>query len=313
MNYIKFIYLAALFISLGIATSGGCGSSGEGEGDDFIEDSPPAEAVNVTEPVLLTPINNESVEQNNQSIGCPVNPFSGFGYRIFFDWTDSDSPNGIKGYHLFVEHIDAEFPLIDMFVAESEYTFTSCNSFIIDSNLNDWTWSVQAEDNFGNLSPVASGDFIFELCRNEDETQCSSPPEPVPDANVSAPVLLTPVDNVMVAQNNPSIGCPFHPFRGYGYRAYFDWTDSDSPNGIRGCHLYVIQINGIFPLIDIFVEESEYTDTKCNTFVIDSNLNNWIWSVQAEDNLGILSPLVEDEFRFQPCRLSSGAVCSAPF
>jgi hypothetical protein len=137
-------------------------------------------------------------------------------------------------------------------------------------------------------------------------------PVPVPDANVTAPVLLTPVDNVMVAQNNPNIGCPFHSFRGFGYRVYFDWTDSDSPNGIRGYHLYVTRINAIFPLIDIFVGESEYNDTKCNNFIIDRNLNNWIWSVQAEDNLGILSPVVEDEFRFQPCRLSNGAVCTAP-
>jgi len=80
------------------------------------------------------------------------------------DLTDSSSPNGINGYHLFATNINAMFPIIDIFVLDSNFTDASCNSFVIDPNLNDWIWTVQAEDNLGNLSSVATGEFMFGPC-----------------------------------------------------------------------------------------------------------------------------------------------------
>lgn len=311
MNSIKIICVAILFISLGLATAGGCGSSGGGENGEFSEDSPPEQAVNVTTPLLLTPINNDAVQQNNSSIGCPLDPFRGYGLRIFFDWTDSDSPNGIKGYHIFVMRTGATLPIIDTFVSESEYTDTSCNAFVIDSNLEGWTWTVQAEDNQGNLSTIASGEFSYEPCRLEDGSMCSAPPEPVNDANVTAPVLLTPINNNVIEQNNPNIGCSFNQAFGFGYRIFFDWTDSESPNGIWRYHLFVMNANAIFPIIDTTVFDSEFTFISCNSFIADFNLNDWIWSVQAEDFIGILSPVAEGTFRFEPCRHTGGASCFA--
>ena len=296
IRYIKLSVIAVLFISLGVFTAGGCGGN--------------SNEINVTAPLLITPLGSEPIQQNNSSIGCPFNPISGFGYRIFFDWTDSESPKGIKGYHLIVMNVSAEFPLVNMFVTESEYEFTSCNEFVADSNLNGWTWSVQAEDNSGNLSTVISGEIIFENCSLDRGSPCSTP---VPDANVTAPILLNPIQNEIILQNNPDIGCPFEPFRGFGFRVFYDWSDSESPNGIRGYHLFVIQSNGEFPIIDRFVQESEFTNTSCNAFIIDRNIDDWLWSVQAEDFLGILSPVVEGVFTFGPCRLSNGDICSAPF
>ena len=312
MNIFKFLGFAVLFVLAVLGLIGGCssGSSGEGE-EDFIEDPPPEDVVNVAAPVLLTPVNNEAIPQNNPNIGCPFVPFRGYGHEIHFDWTDSDSPNGISGYHLFVMNINGVIPLIEMFVEDSEFTLTGCNDFVIDSNLNGWMWSVQAEDNSGNLSPVVEDIFRFEPCRLDDGTECSAPEIP-PVANVTAPFLLTPINNDAIPQNNPNTDCPFDSFYGYGFRIPFDWTDSSSPNGIYRYHLLVMNVNAIFPLIDIFVMDSEFTFTSCNSYIADVNVNNWIWSVQAEDNFGYLSPVVEDVFRFEPCRLENGAPCSSP-
>lgn len=173
MKYVKFVGIAVLFVLVGLGAIGGCSSGSDG-GEDFIEDPPPEEVVNVAAPVLLTPVNNDAIPQNNPNIGCPFVPFRGYGHEILFDWTDSGSPNGIKGYHLFVMNINAVIPLIDMFVEDSEFTFTGCNDFVIDSNLNGWMWSVQAEDNSGNLSPVVEDIFRFEPCRLEDGSPCGS-------------------------------------------------------------------------------------------------------------------------------------------
>ena len=174
MNYVKFLGITVLFVLVCLGAIGGCNSGGGG-GEDFTEDPPPEQVVEVTTPVLLTPINNDTIQQNNPSIGCPIGPFSGFGFRIFYDWSDSSSPNGIMGYHLFVMNINAMFPLIDIFVLDSDFTFTSCNSFVVGSNLNDWMWTVQAEDNIGNLSPVATGEFMFEPCRLANGAFCNAP------------------------------------------------------------------------------------------------------------------------------------------
>ncbi len=133
-----------------------------------------AEIVSV--PTLITPINNVAITQNDPNIGCPPHPTRGFGSRIFFDWTDSSSPNGIAGYHIFAKHQNAQFPIVDTFVTASEFTTTRCNSFVIDANLEGWGWDVQARDNFGNLSPKSeTGTFKFEPCRLDDGTPCFAP------------------------------------------------------------------------------------------------------------------------------------------
>ncbi len=57
------------------------------------------------------------------------------------------------------------------------WIMTSCNSFIIDANLYDWEWRIQAEDNFGILSPWSNpGRFQFGQCRLDDGSSCYVPP-----------------------------------------------------------------------------------------------------------------------------------------
>jgi len=134
--------------------------------------APPINSIVFT-PILITPINNEIIIQNNPDTGCPSDTPVGSGYSIFFDWTDSSSPNGISGYQLVVKRKSAPLLLIDTFVTVSEFDFLACSSFVTDFNLLDWEWTVQAEDNLGNLSQISeTGLFQFEACRLPDGTLC---------------------------------------------------------------------------------------------------------------------------------------------
>jgi len=163
----------------------------------MVEDTP--EDTTPDTPTLNEPINNQTIQQNNPDIGCEFDPFFGFGSEIFFDWTDSESSSGISGYQLFVIGPGAIFPIVDTFVAESEFTHTSCNSFVIDVNLMGWEWTVQAVDNDGNMSDVSdTGVFQFEpLCRFEDGTVCNALPPPVPPSGPP-----TPLDGTIVVPNS---------------------------------------------------------------------------------------------------------------
>jgi hypothetical protein len=122
--------------------------------------------VAVSSPELLTPINNEAIQQNNPNIGCPFDPTRGFGYQIVFDWTDSVADAGIAGYQVFAEHVGSTVPLLDAFVTDSELTLTSCNAFVSDENVDSWRWRVKAVDVLGNESAWTEfGLFHFEPCR----------------------------------------------------------------------------------------------------------------------------------------------------
>jgi len=285
-------------------------------GDNPADDTPET-------PILNEPINDRTLRQNDPDIGCPFNPFSGFGFEIFFDWTDSEASSGIAGYQLFVIGPSAVFPLVDTFVTESEFTYTSCNSFVIDSNLSDWEWTVQAVGSNGEVTKIEklsevseTQTFQFEPCRFNDGTGCGGHPPTEPtieiETDITTPILIEPIDNQAIKQNNPDIGCPFSENFGFGHEIFFDWTDSESPNGIVGYEIFAIGGNAIFPIIHTFATESEFTDTSCNSFVIDANLENWTWNVTAVDNQGNKSEVSETKvFRFEECRLEGGVPCNA--
>jgi len=183
----------------------------------MVEDTP--EDTTPDTPTLIEPINNQTIQQNNPDIGCQFDAFFGFGYEIFFDWTDSEASSGISGYNLFVIGPNAIFPLIDIFVTESEFTFTSCNSFIIDSNLMGWQWNVQAVGNGaklisqGKLSEVSeSQTFQFEPCKCQDGAGCGgeSPPDipsgpPPPEGTIIVPSSL--VTTEAGSRNGFPLGC----------------------------------------------------------------------------------------------------------
>ena len=127
----------------------------------------------VSTPELLTPINNEAIQQNNPNIGCPFHPTRGFGFQIVFDWTDSVADAGIAGYQVFAEHVGSPVPILDYFVTVSEFTYTPCNTFT--NFLDSWRWRVKAVDVSGNESAWTEfGLFTFEPCRI-DGLSCNTP------------------------------------------------------------------------------------------------------------------------------------------
>jgi hypothetical protein len=124
-------------------------------------------------PTLITPINNVKIQQNDPSTGCTLNPTRGYGTKLSFDWTDVNPPAGLAGYQLYVKRKGASLPLIDTFTSNSEFTKVSCDSFIADSNLLDWEWTVQTEDSQGTRGPVSAvGVFQFAPCQLEDGSMC---------------------------------------------------------------------------------------------------------------------------------------------
>ena len=126
-----------------------------------------------------------------------------------------------------------------------------------------------------------------------------------------AVTLLTPAPGVTIRQNDPSIGCPAHPTRGHGFGIRFGWTRSTHA-ATAAYRLRVKHGTAATHLIDVSSTETEYVSVHCNTFVSDRTLENWTWRVHAVDGAGApVQSSPEGEFRFEPCRLSSGGACSA--
>ena len=70
-----------------------------------------------------------------------------------FDWNDSSDPeSGIAGYQIYVIREGAGSPVINASVTDSEYTeILGGEIWYID--LDDWTWTVRAQNNAGLWSP----------------------------------------------------------------------------------------------------------------------------------------------------------------
>lgn len=136
------------------------------------------------------------------------------------------------------------------------------------------------------------------------------PPEP---RDPMQPELLSPAHTAQIDQNDPAIGCPAHPTRGYGFRLDFDWTDATSDEGIAGYKLVVKGRLATRPLIDQFVTESAYSFLACNAFIDNMNASTGFnWSVQARDRKGNLGPINDEGFFvFNLCILNDGSLCHA--
>ncbi|HEX2780132.1 MAG TPA: hypothetical protein VHM30_11570 [Gemmatimonadaceae bacterium] len=134
-------------------------------------------------------------------------------------------------------------------------------------------------------------------------------------------ILVSPVDGATFVQNDPTIGCPAHPHRGYGFRTHFDWRDVEGASQ----YMVVFQHQGsTLPAVARRIAASELTETWCNAFVTDANREHWTWSVYA---LGpATGPFTGDsatmprdtllwsgsrEYNFGPCRLDDGRACFA--
>jgi hypothetical protein len=134
----------------------------------------PASALSI--PAPLTPAAAAVIVQNNPDIGCTADPTRGYGFQIVFDWTDSAPAGDVASYEVVARHTTSPNPLFSEVVAGSTFTYTSCNGFVVDSNLSNWEWRVRAKDTGGqvtNWSPTTA--FEFAACRLEDMTACRAP------------------------------------------------------------------------------------------------------------------------------------------
>ena len=141
------------------------------------------------------------------------------------------------------------------------------------------------------------------------EQRVDTPSEPAPLLDPS--FLISPAIQGRFRQNDPTIGCSAHAARGRGFRLAFDWRD------VEGAGAYKIvfwQRQAIYPAIERVVTASEYAETRCQTFVIDRNLNDWVWKVAAlgGSRLNTIVWSEERTFGFEPCRLEDGRPCYAP-
>ena len=126
----------------------------------------------------------------------------------------------------------------------------------------------------------------------------------------SVPQLLAPINDASIPQNNPNIGCPSNPRRGYGLAILFDWTDSTSPTGVAGYEIYARKRDALSPIINTFVTISQYYYKSCNSFANDLFLTNWEWRVRAKDNAGNYSDWTPTAvYQLAPCRLEDGTSC----
>lgn len=141
--------------------------------------------------------------------------------------------------------------------------------------------------------------------RGEDATGKCEPP-------VLAPILLEPTEGAVIQQNRDDIGCsliPWHQGKGYGFEIEFDWSD------VPDAATYELETwrEGSEPVSIVVDGSSSYTSTECNTYVIDDNVQGWMWRVRAVDALGNASQWSQTgAYEFAPCRLSGGSACVSP-
>lgn len=153
---------------------------------------------------------------------------------------------------------------------------------------------------------------------------CSPPTPPAdkrPETNPPTVQLVSPESEGRFQQNDLTLGCTPHSARGSGFRVAFDWKDVRAANRYR---VVFWQRNAQFPAIARDVTTSEYEEINCNAFVMDRNLDEWVWKVAAmgpipgsETDSGTVARDTilwseEREFGFEPCRLEDDRPCYAP-
>ena len=124
--------------------------------------------------------------------------------------------------------------------------------------------------------------------------------------------LITPLANAVIVQNDPSTGCTLDANRGYGTVINFSWVNPHL-KGVKRYRLVVQRTGASSAALDVIVTGTSFRWLSCNGFVIDFNLTGWHWQVTALNNGTKVIAISElRPFSFAPCRLATGAVCSAP-
>ena len=131
---------------------------------------------------------------------------------------------------------------------------------------------------------------------------------PPPPASLA---LIAPTSGAIIVQNDPSTGCSADANRGYGFVVDFSWVNPQL-KGVKRYRL-VVQHGSAPAALDVIVTATSFRWVVCNGFVIDGNRTGWHWQVTALNNGTKVIAISElRPFSFAPCRLATGAVCSAP-
>ena len=130
---------------------------------------------NASAVTLRHPAANEVIPQNDSTIGCPLNPTYGYGFKIRFGWSPTTVPN-FSHYHLVVQHGSSPAS-IDEDVHQHHFKDLECASFVLDSNLSGWHWQVTTFDGNGNLVETSElRSFSFAPCRLSGGAACFAGP-----------------------------------------------------------------------------------------------------------------------------------------
>lgn len=166
----------AAFVALGALGALACAS-----------DRDPTRPDAVFAPVqLLSPVDGGRFVQNDTTLGCPVHPARGSGFRVAFDWRDVE---GAERYRIVFWQRDARFPAIERDVERSEYAEVNCNAFVLDRNADHWIWKVAAVGRIVTADSAGGAardtvlwseerEFGFTPCRLANGVACHAPGEP---------------------------------------------------------------------------------------------------------------------------------------
>jgi len=136
----------------------------------------------------------------------------------------------------------------------------------------------------------------------------------VPSDSTLLPLtLIRPEAGARIAQNDATLGCSAHPYRGYGFRWDFVWSAVESAAPVYEYSLFVQHKGSVYPAVSALVSDTAWSVADCNAFVIDRNADDWYWLVQAWDSVGTLVAASDTGwFGFQSCLLANGQHCYAP-
>ena len=161
-----------------------------------ISGSPFTSTVTSPAPTLLEPTAGTVIPQNDPTIGCTLilENGRGFGFEIFFDWTDVP---GADSYEIVAGFPSAAIPFVDQTVTQSELRDTNCNAIAGTSEPAEWQVRAITGGVAGPWSAVET--FEFADCVLEDGSPCVADTAPIgfevlPDGSSPTPGMSITVE-----------------------------------------------------------------------------------------------------------------------
>lgn len=130
---------------------------------------------------------------------------------------------------------------------------------------------------------------------------CNDSSAPGTHISLGVPQLRTPATGTVIPQNDSTTGCTYSPTHGYGFQIPFRWT---AVPGADRYHLKYNHLGASIPALDTIVADTADSEVDCHTYVIASNLRDWIWTVAAGKDSNVDGAwAVPDTFEYAPFAL----------